>query len=637
MKAKQESDLYKIARNEVTSKIRQAKKAHFANKLEECNGNSKKMYKAINELKGKSHNTLPNSLNTSDGNLSNERDIANAFGSYFAKIAQNLVLEAAWLNMESYKPGPEFKSFVKDRLSPKVKYDIPLITSIEVTKYLKSIDVKKSTGLDGISPHFLMLASNELSTVICDIINSSILEGVYPTSWKLAKVLPLYKSGCKSELNNYRPISVLSCVSKVMERHVHCSFYKFLQDNELICVEQSGFRPKHSCQTCLTSLLNSCICDINDGRLIGLITIDLRKAFDLLDLDVLLSKLIIYGCSTDAIKWFSSYLNGRSQKVLFRNVYSKVNNVGYGVPQGSILGPLLFALYINDLPLCISNVDFTLYADDSTLRTSSMKVEELQNTLNAALEKLCKWCDNNRLIINVKKTNYMIICSRQKRSSLVNDKLELSVNNEKIERKETIKLLGMYIDENLTWKPQIDHVCSKLSSLNGVLYRQSFYMDYNMKNVFYNSFILSHIDYCINIWGNASTTYLNKIQILQNRAARTILNADRFVSSHVLLERLKWMSVAQRSDYITYLLIFKVLHGLAANYLNVFIPAENHYALRESSASTFKVPHPRNELMKQSFSYNAPLMWNNLSCALRNCDNIHTFKQILKRRILSST
>ena len=155
------------------------------------------------------------------------------------------------------------------------------------------------------------------------------------------------------------------------------------------------------------------------------------------------------------------------------------------------------------MPLCISNVDFTLYADDSTLRTSSMKVEELQNTLNAALEKLCKWCDNNRLIINVKKTNYMIICSRQKRSSLVNDKLELSVNNEKIERKETIKLLGMYIDENLTWKPQIDHVCSKLSSLNGVLYRQSFYMDYNMKNVFYNSFILSHIDYCINIWGNA--------------------------------------------------------------------------------------------------------------------------------------
>ena len=247
---------------------------------------------------------------------------------------------------------------------------------------------------------------------------------------------------------------------------------------------------------------------------------------------------------------------------------SEAETVLYGVPQGSKLGPLLFILFINDLPFNVEHCTLDMYADDTNAAAHGSSL--IQTTENIQSDNIEKSLENNRMVVNASKSSVMLVCSHQKRASLLTDRIVLSYNNNTLTQVEEVKVLGLTIDQNLTWKPHIEKTCNKISKLIGLLYRIRPFIDKNCMILYYNSFILPLIDYCLNLWFDAGNVHVHRVQVLQNRIARLILNASHDCSSHDILQRLNWMSVKQRGVYQTCLLMFKVLKCDHPEYLNIF-------------------------------------------------------------------
>ena len=411
---------------------------------------------------------------------------------------------------------------------------------------------------------------------LCKLINTSIETAVFPDLWKEACVLPLHKSGPSTDLDNYRPISILCCISKIIERHVHDSLFNHLKKFDLITPFQSGFMEQNSCETGLTFVIDNWYSELDKGNLIGVVNIDLRKAYNLLNHDILLTKLKYYGCSQDSINWFGSYLKNRKQHVSINGVQSDSEYCNYGIPQGSILGPLLFLIHVNDLPYHLSKLSIHMYADDTTVYFCSKEISDLIPTINDDLAKVAEWCINNKLVINTKKTKSMILCNHQKRRHILNTPT-FCINGSSIINVEYDKILGVCIDQNMLMNKHIDQVCAKISRLLGLLWRVRKYLTYNTKILFYNSYIQPCFDYCMTTWGFCSDTHINRLYRLQKKIARIILD-DNECSTLLLLQKLNWLSVKERIQYCTAVLVYKCLNKMAqANLSDLFqFCGENH-------------------------------------------------------------
>ena len=329
------------------------------------------------------------------------------------------------------------------------------------------------------------------------IVNLSIVKGYVPYLWKSARVLPLHKSGDTSCLSNYRPISVLPIVSKILERAVHFQLSQFISDHNLLHPNQSGFRPLHSTTTALAKLVNLWSKNIDDGKLSGAAFIDLRKAFDTVNHELLLKKLSSLGCSNNSVKWFQSYLSDRSQRVFFKGASSSALNVCTGVPQGSILGPLLFSIYVNDMPGSVTDGVIDMYADDTTLTVSGNDVREVEEKLSNGVTKVMEWIIANRLVVNLDKTAVMLIGSRAKLNCAGD--FNVTVCGNVLKRVKVAKCLGLLIDEELNWKDQVEKVTKTVQSKLCMLRRVRPYVPTHSLVLLYNSFVQPHFDYCAQI------------------------------------------------------------------------------------------------------------------------------------------
>ena len=500
---------YKTMRNKVLYEVKAAKNNYYKFIIKNACGNTKKIWHSINEISGKHKSRIPRKMHIADKEVTDRAEIVKEFSKYFANVASNSISSETWNSDDQYEVTPDFQAFVQSRLPSDTKFSIPLITPSRVKDLLLHLDPSKATGMDGISPYILQRSAFLLVEPLTLIINNSIQSGIFPSSWKIAKLFPVYKNGDASDINNYRPISILTSVSKLIERHVHDHLYAFLSRFNLITDSQSGFRPIHSCQTCVTKIVNNWQSFINQGDIVGCISLDLRRAFDLLNHDILLKKLQLYGLDDRAVKWFKSYLTCRKHIVCIDTYLSNEEDIHYGIPQGSMLGPLLFIIFINDLPCHIKSSLLDMYADDSNIYDHSPDIEELEKRLNSSCKEVSNWVQNNNLVVNHSKSCSMLICSHQKRAFLPKKSLNVTLDKSVLCQVTDMKLLGVTIDQNMTWKCHIDKVTTRVSSLIGLLYRIRPCINKHCMLLFYNSFILPLFGYCINIWGKQLLYILN--------------------------------------------------------------------------------------------------------------------------------
>ena len=355
------------------------------------------------------------------------------------------------------------------------KFEFQQITAAQITKVVQRLVSGKAIGIHNIPNKVLKDSVHLIAPVLIDIFNLSISTKIFPDYLKVLKVVPVYKSGERENLNNYRPIAVLPTIAQVFEKLLYGQLYSYLMNNKLLDDRQFGFRSLHSTALALGKSTNYWLMNIDNGKLNSVVFLDIRKAFDTINHNILLQKLECNGIKGNELIFFQSYLENRIQTCNVNGHMSSFKPISYGVPQGSILGPLLFIIYMNDLPSCVKEAEITMYADDTSLYKAFRTVQDLSDELIPASVKICEWLKMNKLALNVLKTEFMIIGTSQ-RLNILDQTPEttlyiISVDGCQIRRVKSVKYLGLIVDDTLTWDEHVNYISTKISKNIGIIKR----------------------------------------------------------------------------------------------------------------------------------------------------------------------
>lgn len=390
---------YKRLKNVCTVKTRNAKSDYYKNSLSNDFTNPKHFWKKLNCLLNKSNKNSLVKLRINNNIISDSTSVADAFNQHFASVCKLRPPDFCYFN-------PVNSNVVNSSFS------FTTILPSEVQQAISEIKSGSGVGIDDLEIKFIKIASHFLAYPLCDLFNLSISTCKVPVMWKCARVTPLYKSGDPLDPNNYRPISIISNVVKVFEKIIFKRLFKYINEFSIFSPNQSGFRPNYSTTTALTKCVNDVTSSLDNNMSTGALFLDLTKVFDLVDHYILLDKLYNIGLSEQSILWFNSYLHYRRQCVVFNGAFSQFMIMEKGVPQGSCLGPLLFSIFINDLPQMCSDSQILLYADDTVIYSSKRDINSIQSSLQLYFNTIQKWFSDNGLILNKSKSYSMLFSTR---------------------------------------------------------------------------------------------------------------------------------------------------------------------------------------------------------------------------------
>ena len=601
---------FKKQRNLVTSLLRKARKKYIIESVT-TGDNNRSAWKAINLLTNKNSSKTSTSLN----------DITpDKLNQHFSSVADKIITS----NKTNLNDLEELKQFCESKNSEPL--NIPYLSVYEVYNSLLKLKQSKSRGMDGIDGKILKIAAPIISDSLTYIYNKCLEKNIFPKAFKIAKVVPLHKSGSKNDPTNYRPISLLSVLSKPLEKHLNYHILSHLNKNHFIHQCQSGFRKNHSCHTALINIMDSWLTNINRNEFTGVLYADFKKAFDMIDHNLLLKKLVCYNFSQNALKMIKSFLSDRRQLVLLDNHYSETLPINYGVPQGSILGPLLFSIYINDLPLFIK-ILCELFADDTTLHTHHRNLNVVIDTLQKTIERLLLWSELNHMCLHPNKTKYMIITSRQKRQNIPISLPQLHIGNDILEEVETHKVLGLTIDNNLSWGPHVSNLCKKVAQQLYQMSKLKHFLDMHSRKLFFNAFIQSNIDYASTIWDSSSENILKPLQSLHRRGIKLILLKSSSLDSSDY-QKIDILPLKSRFLLNKGTMMQKIMLGRAPRALM------DRFQYNESRHShKLVIPLPRIDLYKTSLTYSGGTLWNNLPVFIKSTTYLRTFRKKFRKHL----
>ena len=503
---------YQNMKKFVNKHTTKAKNKYYHNYFEEYRTNSRKQWQMLNSLLNrntKRSKTLI--LNDHFGNvIRSPMAVAEHFNDYFSNIATNLKNEinATDINFDEFLKNPTTNSIYLKPTDPD-----------EVNTIIQSLK-NKSTADTCICALKTASEIPAFNIAMADIINRSFEEGVFPSQLKLAKVIPIHKNGPKTDVSNYRPISLLSSFSKIFEKMMHNRITSFLESNNSLHELQYGFRAGRSCEHALLAAQHEILTCLSKKQIAMLLLIDFSKAFDMVNHEILLKKLVHYGIRGLAHTWLASYLSNREQYVSINGKHSSSKMLECGVPQGSILGPLLFIIYINDIPHLSHLAKFILYADDANIIITGNNLDEIEAKFTALSTALMAWVSSNELALNVRKTNYMIFTNKRK---IDFTNFAPKLGNIPIERKNVARFLGVLIDEKLTWKHHITAIKTKMSRYIGILYKLKHILPLSARINVFHSLVQSHLNYCSLVWGLSCKSNIETLFVTQKKAMRAIM------------------------------------------------------------------------------------------------------------------
>ena len=545
-------------------------------------------------------------------------------GYFFSKIGQSVSDNV-----------PNSQSHYTDHLKGQFPDNFNLIPvdPVEILKTAKQMKPKTSQGHDNISTKLLKETIDLILIPLTHIINQSFTSGIVPGNMKIAKIIPIFKSGNQEIMNNYRPISLLPAFSKLLEKLVCKRLTSFLESYTILYKHQYGFRKKHSTIHPILHLLKY-IAKNNDKPTKDItlaVFIDLSKAFDTICHSTLLKKLNFYGIRGITNSWFHSYLTQRKQYTIINNCKSALEDITCGVPQGSILGPILFLIYINDIQHSTS-LNLLSYADDTTIYSSNSNADILYAETNKELIKLDDWFRANKLSLNVKKTNYSIF-SPTKFTQETNRTLTL--NNTIINREHSIRFLGLNIDQQLTWNTHINKLKSKISSSIFIINRVKKQLPHEALKSIYLTLIHSHFIYGITAWGNSTTT--NKLYLLQKKALRLINNKAYASHTDPLFKQENVLKFHDIYKVVTALHVHDLLANKLPSSFDIFFPMVNHSQHNRITRQYNNLPQTlaRTQFSARTPYHAIPALWNNLQLSTQTTESRTGFKKIITQQIIT--
>ena len=617
---------YKEARNCVVSVIRQEKRRYFQEKVDESKNDSSKMWDALKLILDSNKNFQKiKEIHFNDDIVNSESKLPSRLNAYYISSIEEIITGINYININA--------NVNKELAGVSTLSCFTMIDESILKNIIFSLENKNSP--DEINDKLLKNIYPTIEKPLINLINSSLEQGIFPDVLKMSTVIPIQKKENAVNASDLRPINTLPIIEKILEKVVYAQLLEFIVKNNIISKHQSGFRKGHSCETAIQCVLDDWKNWADDGYSVMAVFLDLQRAFETIDRKKLLSKLEFIGIRGNVKKWFQSYLNNRMQCVKLNGFTSNEILNEYGVPQGSVLGPILFVLYINDMVDIMDNVSIHLFADDTLIYYYSKDLDQLVHCINNSLEKIHNYTCSNLLKINAKKTKFMLISKERVKEEFVANSYKIEINNEQIEQVKKIKYLGVIIDDKLLFKEHCNYMVSKISYAINYMSRCSSTLSVWSRKIIFNTLILPHFNYCATIMYLFQQNEIGRLQKLQNRAMRIILSCNRYASINTMLSSLQWLPVSLYIKYNVLVFIFKVKTGSAPSYLTSKLTYNNEiHQYNTRQQNNFFIP-PRNKKIGTNSVFHKGLNdFNKLPNTIKDCSSILTFKKELKMYLL---